>query len=70
MEKAAGKLGFVKPEGGTVSFPWFRDGRNSRSFCETLAGAGVLVAPGDCFGMPDHVRIGFGAQAAGYDQLG
>jgi aspartate/methionine/tyrosine aminotransferase len=29
--------------------------------CLELAGKGVLLAPGDCFGAPEHVRIGFGA---------
>ena len=24
-----------------------------------LAAKGVLVAPGDCFGMPEHMRVGF-----------
>jgi aspartate/methionine/tyrosine aminotransferase len=68
IERASSKLGYSRPEGGTVSFPWFHDGRDSRMFCKALASAGVLVAPGDCFGMADHVRIGFGAQADGYDR--
>jgi aspartate/methionine/tyrosine aminotransferase len=34
--------------------------------CEELARAGVLVAPGDCFGAPAYFRVGFGAQAAGF----
>jgi len=54
---------WVRPVGGTVAFPWFRDGRDSRPFCEALAAAGVLVAPGDCFAMPEHLRIGFAAQS-------
>jgi aspartate/methionine/tyrosine aminotransferase len=66
MERVSDVLGWVRPEGGTVCFPWFRDGRNSRPFCERLAAAGVLVAPGDCFKMPDHMRVGFGAQAEGF----
>lgn len=60
-------LSWVKPEGGSMAFPWFRDGRNSRSFCEKAAKAGVLVAPGDCFGAAEHLRIGFGAQAEGFN---
>lgn len=59
MERASDVLGWAKPEGGTVCFPWFRDGRDSRPFCEALAANGVLVAPGDCFGMPAHMRVGF-----------
>ena len=59
MERVSDVLAWVKPAGGTVCFPWFRDGRDSRPFCEVLAAKGVLVAPGDCFGMADHMRVGF-----------
>jgi aspartate/methionine/tyrosine aminotransferase len=59
MERVSDMLAWAKPEGGTVCFPWFRDGRDSRPFCEALAANGVLVAPGDCFGMPAHMRLGF-----------
>jgi aspartate/methionine/tyrosine aminotransferase len=59
MERVSDILAWVKPDGGTVCFPWFHDGRDSRPFCETLAAKGVLVAPGDCFGTPDHMRVGF-----------
>jgi aspartate/methionine/tyrosine aminotransferase len=59
MRRADDMLAWVKPAGGTVAFPWFRDGRDSRPFCEALAARGVLVAPGDCFAMPDHMRVGF-----------
>lgn len=66
MERVSDVLAWVRPSGGTVSFPWFRDGRDSRPFCEALAARGVLVAPGDCFAAPAHMRIGFGAQSEGY----
>jgi aspartate/methionine/tyrosine aminotransferase len=59
-------LEFVPPTGGTTCFPRLRDGRNARPLCEALARAGVLVAPGDCFEAPSHVRIGFGALNEGY----
>ena len=59
MERMSDVLAWAKPEGGTVCFPWFQDGRDSRPFCEALAANGVLVAPGDCFGMPAHMRMGF-----------
>ncbi len=68
MAEVSDTLAWVEPAGGTVSFPWFRDGRNSRPFCEALASRGVLVAPGDCFGKPEHMRVGFGAQADGFDE--
>ncbi len=61
-------LGFPAPTGGTTCFPYLRDGRDARPLCAALAQAGVLVAPGDCFDMPAHMRIGFGAQREGYAQ--
>jgi len=59
-------IGWTPPAGGTTAFPWLRDGCDSRPLCETLAKAGVLVAPGDCFDMPAHMRIGVGALRDGY----
>jgi aspartate/methionine/tyrosine aminotransferase len=59
-------LGWTPPAGGTTCFPWLRDGRDARPLCEALAKAGVLLAPGDCFDMPAHVRIGVGAVPRGY----
>lgn len=59
-------LGWTPPAGGTTCFPWLRDGRDSRPLCEALAKAGVLVAPGDCFDLPSHLRLGVGAMASGY----
>ena len=59
-------LGWALPGGGTTAFPWLRDGRDARAMCEALAKAGVLTAPGDCFDMPPHFRVGFGALRAGY----
>jgi aspartate/methionine/tyrosine aminotransferase len=55
------KLHWVKPVGGTLAFPWLADGADARPLCEAWAKQGVLVAPGDCFGMPQHMRIGFAA---------
>jgi aspartate/methionine/tyrosine aminotransferase len=67
MADVAATLSWVRPSGGTTAYPWFVDGRDSRPFCERLAEAGVLVAPGDCFGAREHIRISFGAQATGFD---
>jgi aspartate/methionine/tyrosine aminotransferase len=64
-------LDWAAPGGGTTCFPWWRDGRDARPLCEALAKAGVLAAPGDCFDMPAHFRVGFGAMRSGYaDALG
>jgi len=68
MSRSGDLLDWVAPAGGPVAFPWFRDGRDARPFCEAAATAGVLIAPGDCFDAPSHIRIGFGAQASGYDE--
>jgi aspartate/methionine/tyrosine aminotransferase len=68
IDSVADILAWVKPAGGTIAFPWFRDGRDSRPFCEALAKAGVLVAPGDCFGEPSHMRVGFAAQDDGFGE--
>jgi len=66
MESHRDLLGWIAPAGGTVCFPWLLDGRDSRSICQSLARAGVLVAPGDCFGAPEHFRVGLGAQQEGF----
>jgi aspartate/methionine/tyrosine aminotransferase len=66
MNQQTERLGWAPPTGGTTCFPWLRDGRDSRPLCAALAKAGVLTAPGDCFDMPAHFRVGFGALTAGY----
>jgi aspartate/methionine/tyrosine aminotransferase len=60
-------IGWQKPGGGTVAFPWLVDGRDSRPFAIELAKSGVLVAPGDCFDAPSHFRVGFGAASSGFE---
>lgn len=67
MDEIGDVLDWVPPDGGLVAFPWFRDGRDARPFCERLATKGVLLVPGDCFGMRDCVRIGIGCQPATFD---
>jgi aspartate/methionine/tyrosine aminotransferase len=59
-------VSWVPPVGGTVVFPWLNSGADARPFCEALAARGVLTAPGDCFNIPSHFRIGLGAQAEGF----
>jgi aspartate/methionine/tyrosine aminotransferase len=66
MQEHRDVLGWAPPGGGTTCFPWMRDGRDARPMCEALAKAGVLAAPGDCFDMPPHFRVGFGAMRSGY----
>ena len=57
---------WVRPDGGFTAFPSLRDGADARPLCEAAVARGVIMSPGDCFGMPSHVRIGFGACAEGY----
>jgi DNA-binding transcriptional MocR family regulator len=54
-------LDWVRPQGGMTVFPWLRSGVDARSFCERAATSGVLLAPGNCFDMPAHFRLGFAA---------
>jgi len=68
MESHRDLIGWIAPAGGTVCFPWMLDGRDSRPICRSLAGAGVLVGPGDCFGAPEHFRVGVGAQREGFKE--
>lgn len=64
----SGRLDWVRPEGGTTVFPWLSDGSDSRPFCKALAERGVLLAPGDCFGMANHFRLGLGSSSDGFPE--
>jgi DNA-binding transcriptional MocR family regulator len=54
-------LGWIRPQGGMTGFPWLVGGAHTRSFCQAAAGRGILFAPGDCFDVPSHFRLGFAA---------
>jgi len=54
-------LGWIPPQGGMTAFPWLVSGENARPFCQAAAEHGILLAPGDCFDMPAHFRLGFAA---------
>jgi aspartate/methionine/tyrosine aminotransferase len=56
------KLGWIRPKGGMTAFPWLLSGEDARPYCRAAAEIGVLLAPGDCFGAPEHFRLGFGAE--------
>jgi aspartate/methionine/tyrosine aminotransferase len=70
-------LEWVRPRGGMTAFPRLADGRDGRRFCQEMLASGVLLAPGDCFGMgadgAAHFRIGFAASgerfAGGVERL-
>jgi len=54
-------LGWIRPQGGMTGFPWLVSGEHTRSFCQAATERGVLFAPGDCFDVPSHFRLGFAA---------
>jgi aspartate/methionine/tyrosine aminotransferase len=54
-------LGWIRPQGGMTAFPWLVSGENARPFCQAAAKQGILLAPGDCFDAPSHLRLGFAA---------
>jgi len=52
---------WIPPEGGLVTFPRFYKDVSSTELCTLLAeNYKVFVAPGKCFDLEDHFRIGFG----------
>lgn len=54
-------LGWIPPQGGMTAFPWLVSGENGRPFCQAATERGILLAPGDCFDIPSHFRVGFAA---------
>jgi aspartate/methionine/tyrosine aminotransferase len=52
---------WMRPQGGMTAFPWLNSSEDSRAFCTEAAQQGVLLAPGDCFSVPAHFRLGFAA---------
>jgi len=61
-------LRWIRPRGGMTAYPWLADGSDAREFCRRLAKCGVLVVPGDCFGQPSHIRLGFAASGDRFPQ--
>jgi aspartate/methionine/tyrosine aminotransferase len=64
----ASTVEWVRPTGGMTGFPRLLVSEDARPTCEEAARRSVVLGPGDCFGFPAHFRIGFGAQADGYDK--
>ncbi len=61
-------LGWIHPQGGLTAFPWLVNEHNARHFCEAAAEQGILLAPGDCFDVPSHFRLGFAATGDKFPQ--
>ncbi|MFE3179223.1 capreomycidine synthase [Amycolatopsis sp. NPDC059090] len=67
-------IDFQSPAGGVTAFPRFLDVRDTRTLCALLSAEDrVLTVPGTCFGLAQHMHIGFGghteALAEGLDRL-
>lgn len=61
MEQNREVLGWIAPQGGMTAFPWLESGEDARPFCQSATESGILLAPGDCFDVPSHFRLGFAA---------
>ena len=61
-------LGWIRPSGGMTAFPWLVSGEDARPFCQAAAEHGILLAPGDCFEVPSHFRLGFAASGAEFSR--
>lgn len=61
-------IGWIRPRGGMTAFPWLVSGENATAFCRAAAEHGVLLAPGECFDVPSHFRLGFAASEEKFPQ--
>lgn len=61
MAEHRATFGWIRPQGGVTAFPWLVGESAARPFCRRAVEIGVLFAPGDCFGAPEHFRLGFAA---------
>ncbi|HEU4767783.1 MAG TPA: capreomycidine synthase [Pyrinomonadaceae bacterium] len=60
---------WVEPHGGTCAFPRLKTVEDVQAFCKELAEVHrVLLVPGSCFNIPDHVRLGFGGAPASFQE--
>lgn len=64
MERNSEFIDWVPPSEGCVCFPWLKKIKDSEKLCKALLEKeGVLLVPGSCFEMPEHLRIGFGFES-------
>ncbi len=65
LDAHAGKLAWVPPEAGAIGFVRYGHDIGSTALADRLRQtAGVLVVPGDHFGLDGWLRIGYGGRAA------
>ena len=56
-------VAWVPPDAGIIGFPRLRPVEDTHAFVDRLhAEHGTLVVPGEFFGAPGHVRLGFGVE--------
>ncbi len=61
LERHSDILGWRRPDAGPIGFPRWSQTTETRPLCErAVAECGVLLLPGDVYGEPSHVRVGFG----------
>jgi aspartate/methionine/tyrosine aminotransferase len=60
MAQSAAVLDWVRPAGGMTAWVRLAHGGDARAFCTEALNYGLLLAPGEGWGCPDHFRIGFG----------
>ena len=68
VAQSADILDWVRPMGGMTAWVRLASGGDARRFCEEALQYGLLLAPGDCWGFPDHFRIGFGVGPEWYSR--
>jgi DNA-binding transcriptional MocR family regulator len=68
MKEHADVMGWIPPPGGMTAFPWLVSGEDARPFCQAAADRGILLAPGDCFDVPAHFRLGFAAAGENFSR--
>ncbi len=64
IKQQQGLIDWVKPEAGTIAFPFFTDSDvNSKTIAKRLVeDHGVLLLPGEAFDRPSHMRIALGVE--------
>lgn len=70
MEKQQGRVNWVKPDAGTIAYPYFsEESMDSLAFSKQLVEQqGVLLLPGEAFDTPKHFRIALGVNPEFFQQ--
>jgi aspartate/methionine/tyrosine aminotransferase len=64
LARNADSLQWIRPTAGPIGFPRLTGVADTEPLCEALAAEqSVLLLPGSVYGLPNHVRIGFGRTA-------